>query len=522
MASVEVNKICDTLLRLKLVDQRQLDDCLSGPAASATDSFLQALERKGLITSYQSKQLKSHQTSGQTTGLVLAHYALLYHNASGSFARVFRAKDLTNGKMLGLKVLRSRYAKDPKAVAEFKREAELGKTLKHDNIVPIYEVGQDQGEYFLSMEFVEGGNLRDFMNIRKKLSVDEATKCTLDMAAGLTYALEKGLTHRDLKLTNVLMSSRGVAKLVDFGLAGLDPGAQNDSNVAEGVQRAVEYATLEKNTGAPRNDPRSDLYFLGAVYYELLTGVPALPRTKDPTERSEFHRYANVKPILELEPTLPPGVVAVIQKLMQVDVKLRYQSAAEVVADLRQLMGDYDLVPPFAALTTGRIASAQSGNSNGTSNGSNHDAASAAAQNTQPMILCVEVRMKHQDVLRTYLTKHKYRPLMFSDVQRAVNRVLTSTPPAAVVIMGDGIGEPALDGFRELCQKSSASNVSCLLVLSEKQQDLFEAAKRLTTTNCTVLQQPMTLRDLHHAIRAGLRRTGHLPAETGESEERAE
>jgi serine/threonine protein kinase len=505
MASVEVNRICETLLRLGLLEQRQLDDCLTGAAAGSADLFLQGLERKGLITNYQSQELKK----SQTTGLVLGHYALLYQNASGSFARVFRAKDLTSGKMMGLKVLRSRYAKDPKAIAEFKREAELGKTLKHDNIVPIYEVGSDRGEYYLSMEFVEGGNLRDFMNIRKKLSVEEATKCTLDLAAGLAYAQEKGLSHRDLKLTNVLMSTRGVAKLVDFGLAGLDPTAENKSNVAEGVQRAIEYATLEKNTGAPRNDPRSDLYFLGAIYYELLTGIPALPRTKDRDERGEFQRYANVTPILEHEPTLPIGVVAVIQKLMQVDVKLRYQTATDVATDLRQLMEDYDQLPSLAALTNARI-SGKSGVNGSSLNGSSPDGGGNGTTSTQPMVLCVEVRLKHQDVLRTYLTKHGYRPLMFSDMQRAVNRVLASNPPAAVIIMGDGIGHPAVEGFKSLCEKSSTSKVTCLLILSEKQQTLFKEAKQFATENCAVMQQPLTLRDLHHAVRSGLKRTGHL------------
>ncbi|MDB5392030.1 MAG: spk, partial [Planctomycetaceae bacterium] len=301
----------------------------------------------------------------------------------------------------------------------------------------------------------------------------------------------------------------------------LDPGAQNESNVAEGVQRAIEYATLEKNTGAPRNDPRSDIYFLGAIYYELLTGVPALPRTKSADERSEFHRYTNVTPILEHEPTLPPGPVSVIRKMMQVDVKLRYQSAAEVVADLRQLMADYDLIPAFAALTTARIASAQAASSNGAAGGSAYDG-NPATVSTQPMVLCVEVRMKHQDVLRTYLTKHGYRPLMFSDVQRAVNRVLTNNPPASVVIMGDGIGDAAVEGFKSLCEKTSASKVSCLLVLSEKQQDLYQAAKSLVTDNCTVLQQPITLRDLHHAVRAGLKRTGHLPKKSEPAEDAAD
>jgi len=517
MASAEVNQIRDILLRLKLVDQRQLDDCLVGAAATSAELFLQSLERKGLLTSYQTSQLKRKETSG----LVLGHYALLYQNASGSFARVFRAKDLTNGKMLGLKVLRSRYTKDPKSIAEFKREAELGKTLKHDNIVPIYEVGQDQGEYYLSMEFVEGGNLRDFMNIRKKLSIEEGTKCTLDMASGLMYAIERGLTHRDLKLTNVLMSTRGVAKLVDFGLAGLDPGAQNDAKVAEGVQRAIEYATLEKNTGAPRNDPRSDLYFLGAIYYELLTGVPALPRTKDRDERSEFQRYTNVLPIREHDPSIPNGVVAVIEKMMHVDFKLRYQSAAEVVADLRQLMGDYDIIPTIAAVTASRISNSSLMNqkSNGPSleTGNDRPMSNGLPVNTQPMILCVEVRLKQQDVLRAYLNKHNYRVLMFSDVTRAVNRVLAANPPAAVIIMGDGIGEGALEGFKSLCEKSSIESVTCLLVLSEKQQALYQVAQPLVTENCKVLQQPLTLRDLHREVRVGLTRTGHLPTKVEES-----
>lgn len=515
MASAEVNRICETLLRLRLVDQRQVDEALVGPATSSTEIFLQSLERKGLITSYQSSKLK--KWDGNTTSLVLGHYALLYHNASGSFARVFRAKDLNTGAMLGLKVLRSRYAKNPKSIAEFKREAELGKTLKHDNIVPIYEVGQDQGEYYLSMEFVEGGNLRDFINIRKKLSVEEATKATHDMASALQYALERGLTHRDLKLTNVLMSTRGVVKLVDFGLAGLDPNAANDANVSESAQRAVEYATLEKNTGVSRNDPRSDIYFLGAIYYELLTGVPALPRTKEAAERSEFHRYANVTPVSALDPSLPPGVCAVMEKLMHINPTVRYQSAAEVVSDFRYLLSDYDTIPPLAATTATGTRPPR--------NGASPDAADggpAAAASTAPMVLCVEARMKHQDVLRGYLNKHGYRVLMFSDMNRAVTRALNSTPPGAVVIMGDGYGDACLAGFQQLSRKASTANVSCLLVVSEKQTQLFEAARKAATKNCRVLQQPMTLRDLHREIRQGLVHTGHLASSDPKSSEASE
>ncbi len=513
MASAEVNQIRETLLKLRLADQRQLDECLIGPAAASAEIFLQTLERKGLITSYQSSQLKK----GDQSGLVLGHYALLYHNASGSFARVFRAKDLNTGQMLGLKVLRSRYTKNPKSIAEFKREAELGKTLKHDNIVPIYEVGQDQGEYYLSMEFVEGGNLRDFINIRKKLSVEEASKATYEMALGLQYALEKGLTHRDLKLTNVLMSTRGVAKLVDFGLAGLDPTAQNDANVSESAQRAIEYATLEKNTGVSRNDPRSDLYFLGGIYYELLTGIPPLPRTRSAEERSEFHRYANVIPVRQHDPSLPIGVAAVIEKLMHINPKVRYQTAGEVISDLRSLMDDYNAIPPLAAKT-----STLSSPPTGAPAESLLAEAPAAPANNAPIVLCVEMRMKHQDVLRAYLTKHGYRVLMFSDISRAVSRVLNGNPPAAVLIMGDGVGEAAVTGFQTLSKKSSPESMTCLLMLSEKQSELYETATKYTTKSCRVLRQPLTLRDLHHEIRAGLIRTGHWESTAAQSAEASE
>ena len=511
MASADVNQICQTLLKLRLIDQRQLDDCVVGPAGSSSEILLQTLERKGLITSYQSSQLKK----GDEAGLVLGHYALLYHNASGSFARVFRAKDLNTGQMLGLKVLRSRYTRSPRSIAEFKREAELGKTLKHDNIVPIYEVGQDQGEYYLSMEFVEGGNLRDFVDIRKKLSVAEATKATYEMALALQYALERGLTHRDLKLTNVLMSTRGVAKLVDFGLASLDPNAQNNANVSESAQRAIEYATLEKNTGVARNDPRSDLYFLGCIYYELLTSVPPLPRTRSAEERSEFHRYANVKPVLEHEPSLPSGVVAVIEKLMNINPQLRYQSAAEVVSDLRYLMDDYDTLPPLA----GKTSTLTSSNTQPTLESPTDEPPGTPATSHAPMVLCVEIRVKHQDVLRTYLNKHGYRVLMFSDISRAVSRVLNSNPPAAIVIMGDGIGDGALAAFQTLSQKSPAETVTCLLILSEKQTDLYRAASKYTTKSCRLLKQPLTLRDLHQEIRAGLIRTGHWESTGDQSAE---
>ena len=151
-------------------------------------------------------------------------------------------------------------------------------------------------------------------------------------------------------------------------------------------------------------------------------------------------------------------------------------------------------------------------------------ARSAASQagNSAPMVLCVEMRLKHQDVLRAYLSKHGYRVLMFSDMDRAVARVLNGNPPGAIVIMGDGIGDSSLAGFHKLCQKSSADTVSCLLVVSEKQKKLCDAARQYATKSCRVLQQPLTLRDLHREIRESLVRTGHLSSKASQSAETSE
>jgi serine/threonine protein kinase len=495
MSSSKVDELCRMLMRLQLVPQHQIDICLSqvGRKNCQPDDILRWLEHKGILTSYQVGRIEK----GEIEGLVLGAYKLMYRNASGSFARVYRACDLRSGKMVGIKVLRQRWSEDPKAVAEFHREAELGKSLKHPNIVPIYDVGEANGQHFFSMEFVEGGNLRDFINIRRKLNPLEATRCVLDMTEGLDYAFGRGSTHRDLKMTNVLMSSQGVAKLVDFGLAGV---AEDERYDGESAQRALEYATLEKNTGAPRNDPRSDLYFLGAIYYELLTGVPPLPRSKDRFERSQFSRYMQVRPVRALEPNLPRLVANTVDRLMQLNPNQRYQNPGEALRDLRNAHTDCSQIP--AAETD-----------------------SPPAESTRPSgppgalytIMCIEDRHKQQDVLRDYFSKHGFRVLVLSDLQRGLTR-LKSSPPDCMVIMGDALGEQAVKGFSQALEIRGQSPVGLVLVLAEQQSAWKD---RLTeSTSSRVLVQPVTLRELRKVVKRtlGASQNGQYADESDDSE----
>ncbi len=494
MASMKVDELCRMLVRLQLAPQHQIDACLAqlGRKNCQSDEILKCLENKGILTSYQVGRIEK----GEIDGLVLGSYKLMYRNASGSFARVYRGCDLRSGKMVGLKVLRQRWSEDPKAVAEFHREADLGKELKHENIVPIYDVGESNGQHFFSMEFVEGGNLRDFINIRKKLAPLEATKCILDMATGLDYAFNHGSTHRDLKMTNILMSSHGVAKLVDFGLAGV---AEDQRYEGESAQRALEYATLEKNTGAPRNDPRSDLYFLGAIFYELLTGVPPLPRSKDRFERSQFSRYLQVRPVRALEPNLPRSVANIVDRLMQLSPAQRYQTPAEALRELRAAHAE--------------MAQAPGAGANGAESESSR---SAGSNNALYTVMCIEDRHKQQDVLREYFSKHGFRVLVLSDLQRGLTR-LKSSPPDCMVIMGESLGEEAVKGYSEALEIRGSDSVGLVLVLAEQQSGWKERLEE--TPSSRVLVQPVTLRELRKAIKRMLGTTSNGEATKGPDDE---
>jgi len=473
MARNELDELVQRIGASRLVTPQQLDEGLAalGPASTVAQ-FLREMERLQHLTTYQTGIIRR----GDLSGLVLGDYKLMYRNASGSFARVFRACSIVDNSMLGLKLLRQRWAKDAGSVALFHREALICRKLKHENIVPIFEVGSQGDFHYFTMEFVEGGNLRDFINIRKTLSPQEATQCIVDMARGLDYAANLGITHRDLKLTNVLMSSQGVAKLVDFGLAG-DSNVSTNSNGAE-TGRALEYATLEKGTQAPVNDPRSDLFFLGVIYYELLTGTPPYPRTRDRFERKQLTRYAQIRPIQDVQPDLPPPVVEIVNQLLQVNPADRFQRSRDVVHAGTILLRKFD---------------------QNTIHKSSISAADSGSGKNQRTIMIVERRTKHQKLLRDYLSKHAFRVLVSTDVDRALKRLETRDPPECLVLIGDSLEEAeVLRGFRSMAHSSDNGTASVIAVLpSEYSQHRQELAEN---QRARILMQPVTLRSLRNAI----------------------
>tara|TARA_R110002072_G_scaffold299632_1_gene475538 strand:+ start:145052 stop:146473 length:1422 start_codon:yes stop_codon:yes gene_type:complete len=450
------------LLKLRLVTEEDLASCqASNPITSEPKSLLKALERQHLLTSYQVSKLSSDEDAP----LVLGGCKLMYQNASGSFARVFRGCRIDTGEIVGLKVLRTRYLDDPQSVAHFHREAELCMKLQHKNIVPIYSVDTEGDDHFFTMEFVEGGNLRDFANIRGKFQPADLLRCATDMAEGLEYALSKGMTHRDFKLSNVLMSSKGVAKLVDFGLAGDD-----DSSSSNDVQ-AVEYATLEKHTGAPRNDPRSDLFFLGAVLYELATGTSPYPPTKSLEDRKMFSRYSGIRPVRRADPNINPHVADIIDRLLRIIPQERYQSATELLVDLRVALKALGAeTPEEATQQTPRLST----------------------------VLCVEYRVKQQDMLRDYLSKHSFRVLMLTAWDRALTRI-KNNPPDCLLLMGEAVGDgDNKDIYDEALRWCNLKGTAVVIVVAAAEKGV-ENQLNLNASS-RIIMQPTTLRDVRTSI----------------------
>jgi serine/threonine-protein kinase len=466
-------------LNAELLSERQFQEVWAavGSRMAPLDEVKKHLVRGELLTSFQLERLMK----GERSGYFYGPYKVLYYIGAGNFARVFRAAHRQSGEIVALKVLRKHFSDHDDQVAQFVREGKLGCTLRHPNIVPTYEVVSQGKTHFLVMEFVEGYNLRDLVKIRKKLDPLLATKLMIDIVKGLNYALENGLTHRDLKLNNVLVTSSSQAKVVDFGLATIQ---EESAEVAEEMPnaRTVDYAALERATGVRKDDKRTDIYFAGCVFYQMLTGQSPLAET-DRSQRMGKQRFLDVVPIHQRDPELSHWVCTVVNKAMMMEPIRRYQSPAAMLADLaiveRQLIegGDSETAEAdMAALGT-------------------------YVEIKQPTVLVVESDPKWQDIFRGGFKRVNYKVLVTADPRRAVDRVRQDlTAVQCLVFCAQGLGEAALTGFNDLGSDKRTATMPALLLLDEPQKNLKEQAR--AAEHRMVLTMPITMKELRNALAA--------------------
>jgi eukaryotic-like serine/threonine-protein kinase len=484
-APVDASDLAQLAVRVGLLDDNLSKEVLyeldgrDRPAAELAKLF----ERKGLLTPLQTGKL----LKGDLDGYILGGFRLLYKIASGSFGRVYRGDNPNTGQIVAIKVLRQRWTTDKKRIEMFEREGRIGQSLQHPNIVQILAVSKDNltGQYYIVMDFVEGGNLRDILTIRKKLEVPEALRVIEECAAGLAHAYARGLSHRDIKPTNILISTDKVAKLVDFGLAEISSGVGpmstkkpgEDDSIGE-VDRTIDYAGLEKLTASKKGDPRSDIYFLGIVLFEMLTGHALLPRTKDKVSMMMRQRYDLDDTISRLsrEYAVPPALGGLLARMCAFEPGSRYQSPAmmhEAIKNVQSMLSSAD------------------GNAK-------------SQQASGPMtVFVVEDHVKLQDVFRKTFKKYDFRVLISIDPNQALTR-FRQQPYHALIIDCGTVGKEGVEAFERVQREAEQLhlNLAAVLILNPEQANWASNVK--VRAGGHVLVRPVTMKQITWPIREHL------------------
>jgi tetratricopeptide (TPR) repeat protein/predicted Ser/Thr protein kinase len=284
---------------------------------------------------------RRNATAGQTQealeiGTVLTNrYAILRRIGEGGMGAVYQARDLELNRVVALKVIRPSLAKNPEILSRFKQELILARQITHRNVIRIYDLSESDGLRFITMDFIDGRDLKNVLRTEGKFEPRQAAEIIEQVCRGLEAAHSESVIHRDLKPQNIMMDRSGKIIVMDFGIArSTAPGGMTHTGVLVGTP---EYMSPEQAKGE-KLDARSDLFSVGIIFYELLTGD--IPYKADTSMASLYKRTREkVPPPIELAPKIPKALNAIVMRCLEIDKDKRYASATEILADLELWLG---------------------------------------------------------------------------------------------------------------------------------------------------------------------------------------
>ena len=334
-ARVDEERLAHALVSRGLLTREEVQNCRADGSQAGPQALLSRLVAAGFLTANQAE--RAGKELDTLLGQQIPGYQLLERLGQGAMGTVYKARQMSMNRLVAIKVLHSRLAANPEFLQRLTREAHLAARLSHNNMIQAIDVGSAGPLHYFVMELVEGQTIREILDKGKVYEEREAVEIILQIAQALQHAHRRGLIHRDVKPGNIVLTTDGIAKLADLGMARETDDAalaRREKGIAMGTPY---YMAPEQVRGRQSIDGRADLYALGATLYHMVTGKP--PFYYPETDRVLMaHLEAELTPPDHLNQKLSSGLGEVVEYLMAKERRRRYQKADDLIIDLECLL----------------------------------------------------------------------------------------------------------------------------------------------------------------------------------------